>query len=194
MTIALILATRHQLPAAEESIFNDRHVLTPFAFKHFPSENCVSARQRFSRHNLDEDLAHASRVPSLVELLLHHSKTSPDTSIPLDKGRYSRGLEREGKVGLIPGGALRQHIVPFYHHYGGEPTNYGRSQRSQHSDVGPKRMYLSSATLVVVPLNLLSQWDRELLKHCEYPLRVLLLRTGTPMPSIRALASDYDVR
>lgn len=193
MTIALILATLNSLPAPEESILDERAVMTPFAFKHFPSETWLSARQRFSRQGLDRDLDKRPYVPSLVELLLHRSKTSPDTSVPLDKEQFARRLELEDRITLVPGGAIRQHIVPFYHHYTGDPTNHERLKRLKRNDVGPKRMYLSSATLIVVPPNLLSQWDRELLKHCQYPLRLLILRTGISTPSVRVLASDYDV-
>ena len=37
MTLSLILSTLNQLSAPEESIVDDRSVMTPLSFRHFPS-------------------------------------------------------------------------------------------------------------------------------------------------------------
>ncbi|KAH0583511.1 hypothetical protein H2248_009138 [Termitomyces sp. 'cryptogamus'] len=81
---------------------------------------------------------------------------------------------------------------PFYHHYPEISFDAERSPRTK-TGVGPRMVYLTSATLIIVPSNLISQWDREIHKHCEYPLRVLILRTGSQMPDASFLASDYDI-
>jgi hypothetical protein len=198
MILALVLATIHQISSPEESIVDDRPVLTPLSFRHFPSAECTSARRRFFRGQEHAFPSHPFRVPSLVELLLHHKRTTPDTSIPNTATvqgllSYERQMEIVSKVERIHSDKLLQATTPFYYHYGGEPTANERAQRTS-TDPGPRLLYLTSATLIIVPANLLSQWDREIQKHVEDPIRVLILRPGTPMPHVTSLASDYDVR
>ncbi|KAJ2928027.1 hypothetical protein H1R20_g9068, partial [Candolleomyces eurysporus] len=193
MIISLILATLRQLPKPEESLIDDRPVMTPLSFRHFPSLDCMTARARFSYKGKERE----RRVPSLVELLLERSRISPDENVP--DLRTMEGRKRESKLETIedsfeslPLATLRKAMVPFYFHYLGEPTNHDRDRR-QRSATAPKKMYLSSATLVVVPPNLMGQWDREIVKHAEHPLRVLILRDRSDMPSLESLASDYDI-
>jgi hypothetical protein len=138
------------------------------------------------------------RVPTLVELLIDHSRTSPSEAVPDFTTGQGRALtERiasiEEKFENLPLDELRKASVPFYYHHMGDPTNSDRDGRRRRSSEAPKRMHLSPATLVVVPPNLLSQWDREIIKHSEYPLRVLILRDRSDMPTVKALCSDYDV-
>jgi hypothetical protein len=198
MILALILTTVNQISKPEESIVDERPVMTPLSFRHFPSSDCVSARKRFFHSQEDTLSSQGPRVPSLVELLLHYRRTTPDTTLPdTTSRRTARKAERrhnaEAQVEQIRPGELLKLNTPFYHHYQENPTNYERTQRNE-SDFGPRVVYLTSATLIIVPPNLLSQWDREIQKHCEYPLRVLIVRSGTAMPTATSLASDYDVR
>ena len=197
MTLALVLATIEQLPAPEVSVLGTQPVMTPLAFRHFPSSHYAAARKQFLREKKETPNSQHFRVPSLVELLLHRSRTVPDTTI-LDTTTTDGMLSYEHKLNIaerlelshFP--QLRTANVPFYHQYQGEPTNNERMRRDQ-SNPGPRVMYLTSATLILVPPNLISQWDREIQKHCEYPLRVILLRSRDPMPAVKSLASDYDV-
>jgi hypothetical protein len=53
--------------------------------------------------------------------------------------------------------------------------------------------YLTSATLIVVPDNILSRWHNEITMYCASPLRVLQLRVGDKAPSVKCLAIDFDV-
>lgn len=56
----------------------------------------------------------------------------------------------------------------------------------------PKTIYLSSATVIVVPSNLLLQWRQEIAKHTD-GLKVLVLAAGdAPVPRPRELL-DYDI-
>ena len=192
MMLSLIVATRKQISSPESSIIDDRPVMTPVAFRHFPGPEFALARKRIfaGRKHTTEEL----RVPSLVELLLHRARTNPYCEIDqvVSNNRYHRNLEKEEEVNTLPLGKMLRQNVPFYHHYLGEPSNRERAQRNK-LDQRPKVIYLTSASLVVVPPNLISQWDREITKHCELSLRVLILRTKTVMPTARKLATNYDV-
>lgn len=195
--LALILATIHQISSPEESIMDDRHVMTPLSFRYFPSAECTSTRKRFFRGKEDTFDSQSCCLPSFVELLLHRKRTTPDTSIPNTATvqgllSHERHMEIVSKVEQIHLDQLLQATTPFYYHYEGEPTTNERTQRKG-TDPGPRRVYLTSATLIIVPANLLGQWGREIQKHVEYPIRVLILRQGTPMPHVTALASDYDI-
>ncbi|PPQ63287.1 hypothetical protein CVT24_006812 [Panaeolus cyanescens] len=185
MVLGLILATQKQLPIPEPSIIDDRPVLTPFSFRYSPSKECVIARKRF--YGKHEPTTRAS-FPTLVELLTERCRTHPTES------QYLDDLEREDQIQGLPLGDMIQANVPFYYHYPADSylTMRGRVHRNKTSP-GPKKMCLSHATLIVVPTNLLGQWDREIIKHCEVPLRVLVLRSKTPMPTVQQLATDYDV-
>lgn len=190
MMLSLIVATRKQVSAPEPSLVDDRPVMTPLAYRTFPSSDFSAARQRAGTPKLGEQ-----RVPSLVELLVHHARTAPFCDIPKNtwSERHHRNSMKEEELSTLPLGTLLRANVPFYHHYLGEPNNRERAQRNKLPQT-PRVIYLTSATLVVVPPNLLSQWDREIQKHCALQLRVFILRTKTPMPSVQSLATDYDVR
>ncbi|KAG6812075.1 hypothetical protein H0H92_004541 [Tricholoma furcatifolium] len=198
IVLALVLSTLNQLSAPEPSIVDERPILTPLSLRHFPSTECVAARNAFRRrHQKNLNAVEESHFPTLVELLLHRRRTTPDTCIY--DINTPQGANREGKrqfwascvEELVQGESLQRNI-PFYHHYEGNPSSFERSPRAG-GNTGPRVMYLTSATLIIVPANLLSQWDREIQKHCEVPLRVLILRTGTQIPCATSLASDYDI-
>ncbi|KAF8163635.1 hypothetical protein B0H34DRAFT_781279 [Crassisporium funariophilum] len=194
MMLALIMATKNQISTPKPSIVDERPILTPLAFRYFPSSDFATSRQRLFRGEKVQPPGEELRVPSLVELLLHRSRTRPNLDIPrslFDK-QYIRGIAIEDEVNTLPVGELLRANVPFYHHYSAGPSHRERTQRN-HRDNGPKVMHLTSATLVVVPAILLSQWDREITKHCYVPPRVLILRAKTAMPAVKSLATDYDI-
>ncbi|PFH51695.1 hypothetical protein AMATHDRAFT_142017 [Amanita thiersii Skay4041] len=193
MILTLIVATIRELSSPEESLQDERLVMTPLAFRHFPSA-FETARKRlpFGKRKTTQ----GSSFPSLVELLLHHDKVHPYTPIPdlttpSGLNRHQKRQELEDRIEMTPLSNLRRINTPFYLHYQTNIKDVDRPKRK--SIEGPRLMYLTSATLVVVPANLLSQWDREIIKHCEYPLRVLILRPGSKTPSAQLLASDYDI-
>ena len=189
--ITLVIATRHQISSPEHSIVDERPVLTPLAFRYFPSGEFELARKRFYHSGALDLRKSETRVPSLVELLLHHHRVSPHCDVPNTYQPLS-SIERQDQVGTLPlGNALRIN-APFYHHFLGEPHDLERTKRNE-TVLGPRVMYLTSATLIIVPPNLLSQWDREITKHCALALRVLIVRPKVPLPSVRSLATDFDV-
>jgi SNF2-related domain len=192
MILSLIAATKNQISAPEESIVDDRPVMTPLSFRHFPSAEFDTSRKKFFRGNHQRN--EISQVPSLVELMLHRSRTAPycDITKSYSSSLYRRLTKSDDEVNTLPLGEMLCENVPFYHHYLEDPSIRERSPRNR-CDQGPKVMYLTSATLIIVPANLLSQWDREIMKHCSTPLRVLMLRTKTQVPNVKSLATDFDV-
>lgn len=182
MIISLVLATANQLPDPEESMVEERPVLTPLAYNHFPSAECASAR---SRAGLDRRAIR--RVPSLVELLVHYFSSS---KVSTGRPAFVDDLEA---CHLWP--FIRTN-TPFYHHYNIQPDDTGPLKRPRRCDlpnVFPRTMYLSLATLVIVPLALLGQWKTEVDKHCHDYVRYLIVRPSMDLPHPRKLASNYEV-
>jgi hypothetical protein len=176
MVLSVIVSTLHELPSPEPSIIDShRPVLTPVAFRHFSGPDYQSARQRAHIRKT------ALRVPSLVEILLHRTRIHPT--------HVAKSQERFEETRLW---SCYQRNIPFYHHYPLNLADLHRKKRNNHVP-GPKTMFLTSASLVIVPTNLISQWMTEIHKHCAIPVRVLTVRRSDSIPSARVLASEYDV-
>lgn len=190
MILGLIMATRHQLSFPETRFGTQSTILTPVAYRHFPSEDFSLERQKAS---MPDPQRH---VPSFVELLLHKRRTDPYDNIPSRRSfsAYERQLRRADEADALPIGRLIRATNPFYLQ-NADDSALGRTRDGQRSrGVAHARvMYLTSATLAVVPPNLLTQWSQEITKHCEDSLRVLVLRPGAAMPPPQRLASDFDV-
>ncbi|OBZ69321.1 hypothetical protein A0H81_10948 [Grifola frondosa] len=190
MMLALILATLDQLPAPEESFIDERPVMTPLSFRHFrtgaslAAEHQLARGRRKSKREKDRESYRVSAdFPSLVEIILHYCRTMPDG---LDLRGYQERLEQRNLWSPLMAN------VPYYLHYK-EVPNDRRSQRHQEHP-GPKTMYLSAATLVVVPDNLLTQWTNEINKHCLDVLRVLVLNDAKQeLMDAPVLASSFDI-
>ncbi|KAG8217792.1 hypothetical protein J3R82DRAFT_5955 [Butyriboletus roseoflavus] len=180
MVIALVLASASQLPDPEESLVDERSVMTPLAYRHFPSAEYALARDRagLGRRAIQ-------RVPSLVELLVHHFSLAKVTT-----GRLTFADELEASH-LWP--FIRANR-PFYHQYNTElATEALKRSRRRIPNLSPRTMYLTSATLVIVPLTLLGQWKTEIDKHCHDCVRYLIVRPSMDLPDARRLASDYEL-
>ena len=188
MILGLILVTLSQLPQPAESILDPRPVLTPLSFRHFPTADAVQARARLlqgttPRRGRQTALGEPSEIPSLLEHLLHYCAMHPDA---VGLRRRQEQLEQYGLWKPL----IRNR--PFYHHYEVAIPEVSRSRRKE-INPGPRNMYLSPGTIVLVPDNLFYQWRNEIMKHCHGGLRVLEV-TSRPLPSAAELASDYDVR
>jgi len=184
MILGLILATVDQLSQPEESLLDYRPVMSPLAYRTFPADECLNARRRAGMHK--SLMLDATRVPSLVEILLHRIRTWGDK---VDVRSHEEQLEASNLWQLL------QANTPFYHHYPikSPMRALGPSRTRNRVSEYPRLMHLTTATLVVVPVNLLGQWDREILKHCHSTLRYLIIRQTTQLPNAKALASDYDL-
>ena len=188
MVLALVLATSDQLSKPEESIHDARPVMTPLALRHFPQPQFEATRKRLSTKRSRAPAYGGNSFPRLTEIMLHYVRTSPD-------GLYLRQnvewLQNQGLQSLI------DLNVPFYIQ-SQEPVALARPRRKS-VDRGFRTMYLTTATLIVVPPNLLAQWNSEILKHCLGPeesddaLRFLVVKPKDELPVARLLASNYDV-
>ncbi|KAJ7137908.1 P-loop containing nucleoside triphosphate hydrolase protein [Mycena epipterygia] len=189
MILALVLATLNQLSEPAPSIIDTRPVLTPLAFRHFPSSEFETARARVFRNKHPFG---TSTVPTLVELLLHKMATSPVVFTPESRAQYHANI-KEDLENLEHYTGPRKDNLPFYLEYQNEPTNNERKNKRTAPAQVPRQLYLTSATLIVVPPNLLRQWQDECSLHCEDSLRVCVIQGNAPIPPARILAADYDI-
>ncbi|KAF8517568.1 SNF2 family N-terminal domain-containing protein [Hysterangium stoloniferum] len=176
--LGLITATRYQLSSPEESELGipKRPVLTPLSLFHFRSKIFREARKAAHiQHPTGE-------LPSLVELTSDFVTVSPE---------FLRDSDRENLRDRPHLSDPLEYNQPFYHVYSPAPVK--RTQLKA-GDQGPRKMYLTTATLIIVPAAILQQWGSEINKHCEDGcLRVLSLHGNKPVPSARELASRYDI-
>lgn len=190
MMLGLIMVTLDQLSDPEESFHDSRPVLTLLTFRCNPSITYAAARARASPVRRSNVIStENSSFPSLIELMLCYLRSS---SHGLTRDHIEDFLERSTPH-LLPSFHSN---TPFYHHYNDPPINPSPRSRRKEAPSAPRVMYLTSATLIIVPSNLLSQWDLETHKHCyeRYTQRFLVLRPGTKLPPARTLANDFDVR
>ena len=182
MVLSLILATVDELSSPEESLSDSRPVLTPLSFRYFPQPCFSSTRKRaFQKGNAPRE----STFPTLRETMLHYIRTHPH-GLKLNNPDRQKHLE---DIGLAT--PLRLN-VPFYLHY--EETKFSNArERRKVTDNAPRVVYLTTATLVVVPPNLLAQWISEIHKHCDSNLRFLAVKSKDKFPPAQSLATNYDV-
>ncbi|EIW84791.1 hypothetical protein CONPUDRAFT_116969 [Coniophora puteana RWD-64-598 SS2] len=178
MVLALILATIEERPDPEDCDLYERPVMSPVACRTFRSPEYATSHCHAHGGPRSEEVW---PVPSLVDILIHGLRTLP----------CAPGV-REYEEELAARNLWKplQSNIPFYHVHREAPSSRSRLRKVQSH---PRVMYLSSATLVVVPSNLLRQWDREVLKHCTSDVKYKLLRIKDRMPSAQELASQYDV-
>lgn len=188
MILSLILATLDQLSAPDEGIHEERNPLTPIAFQKFRTEAALSEREKLSGggpRKKRKTTTGDGGFPTLVDILLHKCRVAPE-GIPLRDPRQQERMEGHSLLRPLMAN------VPFYLQTHDLEETSGRRARQQGTK-GPKVMYLTSATLVIVPDNLRRQWANEILKHCTDLLRVLLVDDKHELPDATTLASDYDV-
>ena len=181
MMLSLILATLDQLSSPEATYHEERIPMTPLALRHFQTPSATAQRERLPRKGLTyRDVG----VPSLTELMLHQLRVSPNA---YGLRTQQDVLERRGLWE-----PLRAN-VPFYLHTERPRDDAGFYQPRGGGAASPRVVYLTAATLVVVPDNLQMQWASEILKHCTDLLRVLVVKSKEELPDAPVLATDYDV-
>lgn len=177
MVLALVLATLNDLPELPESIFEPLQAYTPLSYRYFPGRE-VSYQVPNQKH-----YRRSVKFPSLVELCLHRIRTHNCGSFASHEDELSRRHLLSPMLKNVPFYIKQkeQCISPNIYSSRREPTPQFRM------------MYLSAATLIVVPDNLVTQWSSEIMKHCRISLRVLILHSATKIPGANKLASEYDV-
>lgn len=186
MTLSLILSTVDQLPAPPEALETVTPVLTPIALKFFPSEPYDAARKLVitSKQGVENERL---GVPSLLETMVHYVRVnSENVGLQL--------AEEELREARLWEPILAN--TPYYFQQDVNAANRNRPFRATRIQSPPVVTYLSPATLVLVPQNLLGQWENEINKHCtaQIPQRVLVIQREVKIPSPKQLASDYIVR
>ena len=178
MVLALILSTVDQLSEPEQAIYTPA-VLAPIAFRHFRDVESRAARKR-ARWKKG-----TGNFPTLVETLHHFLRTNPENT----QSRLCSLLTDKNP-------ALLHSIecnTPYYLHYD-DGVECERASRVGKRASSPRVVYLTSATLIVVPPNLLAQWVSEIHKHVDSDLRVLVIRRDDALPPALSLATHFDVR
>lgn len=184
MILALILATIDRLPNPEESILDPRPILTPLALQYFPFPPFRDARHKFGQSSgKQQTTGPTNRIPSLTEILLHRARTHPTLS-SVQNVSANFPLEHLQQA--------YQNNTPFYHHYDHESLEVHRASRKSRQK-SPRVMYLTSATLVIVPATLHHQWSNEINKHCDHTLKYLVVEENGSLPPAQVLAGRFDV-
>ncbi|KZV96218.1 hypothetical protein EXIGLDRAFT_765592 [Exidia glandulosa HHB12029] len=183
--LALILATKGKLPRLDQECTLTTPVVTPVSVRRFPwIRDALSSPVPLSTDG-------AKGVPSLTNLMLDFMRL-----------KFSRALTMDEENRLDSAGLLRPLLYnsPYYFSVP-LPTFLHESRRSPRKgrktidESGPRKFYLASATLVVVPATLFKQWCLEIEKHCDdRALKCLRLSTKDDiLPSPTRLGSYYDL-
>lgn len=196
MILSVVLATRQTLSSPEPSIVKPRPVYTPVSLSAFPAY--TAERRRLLRRTTpyDEHLP----FPSLRDILFHRGLTAPETTFPnpiLTSMRSAQYLNLSHCWETLQ---ATPHLVdrlrtnqPFYYHTKDNTTDCERTQRGSDKDK-PRKIYLTTGTLIIVPVTLLRQWEREVHKHVQCDdLRLLVVHSKDKLPKAKELASAYDV-
>ncbi|GAA6027413.1 hypothetical protein JCM8097_007843 [Rhodosporidiobolus ruineniae] len=215
ITLSLVLSTLNELPKLDEtSTYLDHslpspspNLLTAVSLEFpFPNEIAEAKRLRprvpeplagyiMAEKEEEEYLAAIAKqdeedrriktfpLPSLRSLMIHHIKTTP-TAI-----RYSLDDVVLRETGVLD---VLQKSPPFYRVFPSPAqldSREGRKGRFQ-----PAEVVVAATTLIVVPTDLVRQWNDEIAKHVEPgTLRVLTLRTAKDKFKSAAEFATYDL-
>lgn len=206
--LALILATLDQMPRPEKSPMSS--AITSDMARTFPDQayqgvdpshrdtqrivtaafGAPSPGERISRkpskktdHSSAKATPKRSRVPgsvSLVQIAAHRLRTT-----------HACRSELHETLPLQLHSILGPSSAPYFFLWPPAPTHVSRQSQGR----APVRVYVTSASLVLVPQALMVHWKEEIAKHCEKDaLRVLTLSDmREELPRASFLAQNYDV-
>ncbi|KAG8931828.1 hypothetical protein FRC01_000737 [Tulasnella sp. 417] len=170
--IALILSTLDQLPRPEN---DDRKIRTEWSLAD------EEARDP------DPEVRLEGSVPSLFDLTCNFIRTNPEAS-----GWYRQ--RHSGLPEILTAKLNHPSFRPFYH---SRPSvaNVQERSRSFFAPAGQSvKIWLTNATLLLVPKMLLPQWRAELNKHVRHgSLKALIIDDLTIIPPASDLANTYDL-
>ncbi|KAF8329753.1 P-loop containing nucleoside triphosphate hydrolase protein [Cantharellus anzutake] len=189
IVLALILSTRDDFPELpRDTIHLCEPLWTPALHKYSAPLHSPTPK---------------TNIPSLTDMVLHKIRTSDLRCLPWDE--------------LLPEHLYRVLLknVPFTWETNEKDlqlSGFAQSSRiegQRKASVDPHRtenqsnslqcttrgrIFISKATLVVVPVMLLKQWEGEIMKHTEDgALSVLTIRNRGDVPTVEDLSSYYDV-
>lgn len=207
--LSLLLSTRGFLPCADEDEMasavtselaiqwphKEWHGLDPLpkdrlALEQIPyySREMEQGAKRTRIDIQEEPDATSARVamPTLKDMCAHVIRMSGQSFAP---AQYNDQDTRFRVMAMEP---LLKSATPFFHLW--PPLRGNRTPRVQVARA-PAKIFLSPATLVVVPGTLLAQWEAEIAKHTiEGSLRVLYLRHArSVIPPAVELANEFDL-
>lgn len=179
MALSLVLATISELPEPEETLRGKPMVSTPLSTS---MKRPTTRRTSASPYDLVSSSS-LTRPLSLVEHMIDFVRMNPTS---LRWPQYEAELKQRGLWSPL------KYNTPFYfRELEGSLSTDGITRRGTQSN--REKLYLTTATLILVPPSLLGQWQSEIRKHCDSDLRVLVVREKTKLPKLHSLASDYDV-
>lgn len=164
---------------AEQAHFRPRVPLPIFGYERTPAED--------AQHQIlvDRQVAYDRAVarpplPSLRDILLNLIRSTSQPTLIQEQQLRGPALQKDLRA-----------TVPFYYQHPQQKDLESRTGRPR--PLLPTKMLVSSATLVVVPCELLTQWSDEIRKHVEEGvLKVLVLKDANKTYQPVDLA-EYDV-
>ena len=166
--LAVILSTLHQPAEVPPHEIDISPPVTAHMLHTYPFGPAHELRFRIPPIRTDLTL------PSLAEMCANMLAVR-DRSSAADSGPHISGL-------------LKQRVC--YYKYPPDTSCMRAAKAAGISDV-PERVYLSKATLIVVPEILIEQWLQEIEKHVE-PGSLSVLKVDGELPSVQKLL-EYDV-
>jgi SNF2 family DNA or RNA helicase len=174
--LALIMATRDRL-ALPDGREDGNIMVTSLTARYSQTQHHRELRKQYS-------ISEPDKIPTLVENLLHFLACHPD-SVTNAPYRIRELFESSSLA------QLSSRLPPFYFDHG---SNSRAERKGEKNVKPPAKLYLTRASLVVVPASLYEQWKGEIYKFCrDGALKVLFAKDiDFRLPRAVELAS-YDV-
>jgi hypothetical protein len=159
-------------------------ILTPVALKTFNTLDVLESIEKyFGPRSIGQDRFELS---TLAGMLVHRIRTCAH------KADFRKHLQSDSLPLSLRNSILHNH--PFYFHGGSTVDTLRQRRHNVGVNHGPRKILLSSATLLLVPSHLMIQWKGEIYKHLEDDsLRTICIDVGNKIPAAEELAANYDL-
>lgn len=177
IVLALALATRGTISKPDNNPESSVS-LTHISLRNYPNEPYSELRKLFR-------IPQPDRLPSLFDMLLHTTAIGGTSLLDFN-------YKVSASFALSPLSQVVTALQPFYAHHKGSVKGPRISEMK--NSRYPHIIYLSCATLIVVPTSLYEQWKGEIYKFCrDGVLKILFVGDkGVVLPHATELAK-YDV-